>query len=107
MNRDLTAYFTALRPRYKTGILSNSFVGAREREQAAYGFADMCDVIVYSHEEGCLKPDPRIYRIVRDRLDVAPAAAVSWDDAHENVEAARAVGMAGITFATNARRSRS
>ena len=62
----------------------------------------MCDVIVYSHEEGCLKPDPRIYRIVCDRLDVAPAAAVFLDDAQENVEGARAVGMAGITFATNA-----
>ena len=102
LNRDLAAYFTDLRPRYKTGILSNSFVGAREREQAAYGFADMCDVIVYSHEEGCLKPDPRIYRIVCDRLDVPPAAAVFLDDVQENVEGARAVGMAGITFATNA-----
>jgi hypothetical protein len=36
----------------------NSFVGAREREQALYGFKDMCDVIVYSHEVGWLKPDP-------------------------------------------------
>jgi putative hydrolase of the HAD superfamily len=30
-NRELADYFSALRPRYKTAILSNSFVGARER----------------------------------------------------------------------------
>ena len=103
LNRDLTAYFTGLRPRYKTGILSNSFVGAREREQAAYGFEDICDALVYSHEEGCLKPDPRIYRTVCDRLEVAPEAAVFLDDVQTNVEGARAVGMAAVRFSSNAR----
>ena len=42
-------------------------VGAREREQAAYGFQDMCDTIVYSHEVGYLKPEPAAYRIVCER----------------------------------------
>jgi putative hydrolase of the HAD superfamily len=37
-NTELIEYARGLRPRYRTGILSNSFVGAREREQAAYGF---------------------------------------------------------------------
>jgi len=39
-NTELIEYARGLRPRYRTGILSNSFVGAREREQAAYGFED-------------------------------------------------------------------
>ena len=34
LNEELAEYFASLRPRYRTGILSNSFVGAREREQA-------------------------------------------------------------------------
>ncbi len=101
LNQELADYFSRLRPCYKTGILSNSFVGAREREQAAYRFAEMCDVIVYSHEEGYLKPDPRIYRIVCDRLGVAPEAAVLLDDVQANVDGARAVGMRAVTFATN------
>ena len=42
-NTELTAWARGLRPRYKTGILSNSFVGAREREQAAYGYMDFID----------------------------------------------------------------
>ena len=102
LNLELADYFRALRPRYKTGILSNSFVGAREREQQAHQLADLCDVIVYSHEEGCRKPAPRIYRIVCERLNVAPEAAVLVDDLQENVEGAVAVGMHAITFQDNA-----
>lgn len=102
LNQELADYFIRLRPRYRTGILSNSFVGAREREQALYRFGEMCEVIVYSHEEGCLKPDPRIYRAVCERLEVAPEAAVFLDDVQENVDGALAVGMKAIRFRDNA-----
>jgi epoxide hydrolase-like predicted phosphatase len=101
LNHDLADYFRSLRPRYKTGILSNSFVGAREREQEAHGFEEMCDVIVYSHEVGCTKPDPRIYHVVCERLAVRPADAVLLDDVEENVDGARAIGMRAITFVNN------
>jgi epoxide hydrolase-like predicted phosphatase len=101
LNADLAAFFKRLRPRYRTGILSNSFVGAREREQAAYGFEDMCDALVYSHEVGCMKPDPAIYRIACDRLGVAPEEALLLDDLQANVEGARAAGMQAITFVDN------
>lgn len=101
LNQELADYFGRLRPRYKTGILSNSFVGAREREQAAYDFESLCDVIVYSHEVGYLKPDPRIYRLACERLGVAPEATVLLDDVQANVDGACAVGMRAITFAGN------
>ena len=51
-NAALIGYARRLRPRYRTGIVSNSFVGAREREQAAYGFEDLVDEIIYSYECG-------------------------------------------------------
>lgn len=100
LNRELADYFASLRPRVKTGILSNSFVGAREREQAAYGFADMCDVLVYSHEVGCMKPDARIYRLVCERLGVDPEEAVLLDDVQVNVDGACAVGMRAVRYAS-------
>jgi epoxide hydrolase-like predicted phosphatase len=84
--------------RSATGILSNSFIGAREREQRAYGFADMCDVIVYSHEEGTKKPNPAIYQAVCDRLDVSPSEVVFVDDLDVGVEGARRIGMTVIKF---------
>lgn len=101
LNLELAAYFRRLRPRYRTGILSNSFVGAREREQALYGFADMCDAVVYSHEEGLLKPDPGFYLIACERLGVPAESCVFLDDVPACVAGARAVGMQGITFIEN------
>lgn len=79
-NTELIEYARQLRPRYRTAIISNSFVGAREREQAAYGFEDLVDEIVYSHECGMSKPDPGIYALTCERLGVEPAQMVFLDD---------------------------
>jgi putative hydrolase of the HAD superfamily len=102
LNREVADYFASLRPRYKTAILSNSFVGAREREQQRYGFEQMCDAIVYSHEVGCRKPDRRIYELVCERLAVAPEDALLLDDVQANVDGAREIGMQAIAFIDNA-----
>jgi epoxide hydrolase-like predicted phosphatase len=102
LNTELYEYFRALRPRYITGILSNSFVGAREREQALYGFEDSCDAIVYSHEVGMSKPDERIYHLTCARLGVRPEETVFVDDHCPNIEAAQALGLKAVHFIHNA-----
>ncbi len=102
LNTELAEYAASLRPRYRTGILSNSFVGAREREQQRYGFEELVDVIAYSHEIGVAKPDPSAYVWVCNALGVAPEEAVFVDDREPAVDGARAVGMAGIIFRDNA-----
>ncbi|WP_203716836.1 HAD family hydrolase [Asanoa siamensis] len=101
-NTDLIAYARALRPRFRTGILSNSFVGAREREQAAYGLTDLVDDCVYSHEVGLSKPDPALWELTCRRLDVAPQEVVFVDDLPLSVTAARAYGMGAVLFETTA-----
>jgi len=101
LNDRLAGYFASLRPRYRTAILSNSFVGAREREQAAYGFAEICDVIVYSHEEDVKKPDERVYGILCHRLGVRADETLFLDDARACVEGARDAGMTAIQFREN------
>lgn len=98
LNSELAEFFGSLRPRYRTGIISNSFVGARERERAAYGFEEMCDVVVYSHEEGCMKPDARIYQRACERLHVLSEEAVFLDDVSANVEGAEKIGMRAVRF---------
>ena len=97
-NHALLAFFAALRPRYRTGILSNSWIGAREREQARHRFADHCDTIVYSHEEGMTKPTPRFYELACERLGVGPSEVLFLDDIRGHVDAARALGMTGVVF---------
>jgi FMN phosphatase YigB (HAD superfamily) len=86
LNAELTAWFSGLRPRYRTGIVSNSFVGAREEEEQRYGFASITDTIVYSHEVGVRKPDPAIYLLACERLGVRPEEAVFLDDKDVAVE---------------------
>lgn len=101
-NTELIEYARRLRPRYRTGIVSNSFVGAREREQAAYGFEDLVDEIVYSHEAGFSKPDPRIYALVCARLGVLPEEMIFLDDSDKCVAGARAAGINAIRYRDNA-----
>ncbi len=98
LNLELARYVASLRPRYRLGIISNSLVGAREREQQRYGFEDAFDAIVYSHEEGVTKPDPRIYITACERLGVRPEEAIFVDNVEEMVEGARTVGMKGVEF---------
>jgi glucose-1-phosphatase len=97
-NEELIAYFRALRPRYRTAILSNSFVGARKYEEERYGFTSMVDVAIYSHEEGVRKPDPRIYALASERVGFPPAEIVFLDDVPENLDAARACGFQAVLF---------
>ncbi|MET0418751.1 MAG: HAD family phosphatase [Actinoplanes sp.] len=97
-NTELIDYARGLRPAYRTAILSNSFVGAREREQSAYGFGDLVDDIIYSHEVGMSKPDPRLWELTCRRVGVAPSEMVFVDDAARAVEGAREFGIHGVLF---------
>lgn len=101
-NEELIAYVRGLRAGCRLGILSNSFVGARERESARYHFDELVDQIVYSHEIGVEKPDPRAFEAVCAALRVLPADCLFIDDAAVNVEAARAAGMQAHLFQDNA-----
>jgi epoxide hydrolase-like predicted phosphatase len=101
-NTELIAFARGLRPAYRTGILSNSFVGAREREQALFGFEDLVDDLVYSHEVGVSKPDPAIWELTARRHQVEPAELAFLDDHPANVESAREYGIAAVLFETTA-----
>ena len=101
-NTGLIDYVAGLRPHCRLGILSNSFVGARELESTAYGFDRLVDEIVYSHETGVRKPDPRAFAITCTRLQVRPGDCLFVDDFAPNIEAARAAGMQAHLFEGNA-----
>ncbi len=102
LNTELAAYFASLRPRYQTALLTNSFAGAREKEQERYHFAEMCDLLVYSHEEKFAKPDRRIFELTCERLGVQPAEVIFLDDHERPVAAARACGIHAILFQNTA-----
>src|SRR2546429_390680 len=98
LNVELAAYFASLRPRCQTAILSNSFAGARDKEQDRYQFAELCDLLIYSHEEGIAKLERRIVELTCERLGVRPAEIVFLDNVESNVAAAREFGIHAILF---------
>lgn len=56
------------------------------------------DLVVDGSVEHVLKPDPRIYRLVTDRLGVSPEACLFVDDQPGNVAGAVGVGMRALLF---------
>ena len=101
-NEALAAHLRSLRPRYRTALLSNSFVDAREKEHARYGLGDLAELIVYSHEVGIAKPDRRIYELTCERLEVRPEEVIFLDDVEAYVAGARDAGMNAILYRDNA-----
>ncbi|MER5950322.1 HAD-IA family hydrolase [Streptomyces sp. NPDC001904] len=102
-NEELIDYVRGLHGSCRLGILSNSFVGARERETSLYHFDELVEQIVYSHEIGIEKPDPRAFEAACASLDVRPENCLFIDDAAANVAAAQAAGMQAHLFEDNTR----
>jgi epoxide hydrolase-like predicted phosphatase len=98
LDETLVAYIRSLRPRFQTALLSNYFPGLRRELEHRLHIADAFDEVVISSEIGLLKPDPRIYQMVIDRLDVQPGQAVFIDDFPDNIAGAQAVGLHAIHF---------
>lgn len=89
------ALIGALRPSYRTAILSNADASLPGRLRTL-GLGDLCETVVCSADVGMAKPDPAIYRLAAARMTLAPEACLFVDDSDENVEAARQVGMTAI-----------
>jgi len=83
----------SLRSRVRLAALSNSNEVHWERNVNDLGVAELFEVAISSHQVGCCKPDPRIYRAALDRLGVSPDAVMFFDDANANVIAAAELGM--------------
>jgi putative hydrolase of the HAD superfamily len=96
LNTELMAYARRLSPHYRLAIISNSGDGARREEERRYQFSALFDPIIYSHEVGLAKPDPRIWALACERIGVAPAELAFVDDGAEACESARAFGINAI-----------
>jgi epoxide hydrolase-like predicted phosphatase len=98
LDGSLVQFIRELRRENRTALLSNAWPGMRQMIENEWGIADCFDDLFISAELGLAKPDPRIYRLALDRLDVPPERAVFVDDFSENVRAAAALGLRAIQF---------
>ncbi|MDI6770813.1 MAG: HAD family phosphatase [Anaerolineales bacterium] len=93
----LIAFIRSLRPKYRTGLISNAWPDMRAF-LVSQNIADAFDELIISAEVGIAKPDARIYQLALEKLGVAPTEAVFVDDFARNIAGARAVGMYAIQF---------
>ncbi|MDL4771521.1 HAD family hydrolase [Actinomadura xylanilytica] len=83
------------------GLLSNTISDLLPRFEARHGaWLSRFDALTYSCRIGVAKPDPRAYEICAERLGVAPADVLFFDDSERNVIAAREVGMRAEVFSS-------
>jgi len=97
IDHEIVEFLRSIKPKYKVGLISNAWSGLRNyilREK----FDDAFHHMVISAEVGVAKPDPKIYHIALEQLQVKPKEAVFVDDFIENINACEKVGMKGIHF---------
>ena len=79
--------------RLKTALVSNSW-GHGRYDRAA--FPELFDGVVISGEVGLHKPQPEIFELAAERVDLEPSDCVFVDDLRENCAGAEAVGMVAV-----------
>jgi putative hydrolase of the HAD superfamily len=77
----------------RTGLISNS-MGAGRYDRST--FPELFDGVVISGDEGMHKPQPEIFRLGAERVDLPPEQCVFVDDLRENCAGAEAVGMTAV-----------
>jgi putative hydrolase of the HAD superfamily len=80
----------------RTALVTNNIAEFGDAWRAMVPVDELFEVVIDSCVAGVRKPDPAIFRLALDALDVEPTDAVFLDDHPANVAAAEALGMRGI-----------
>jgi len=78
---------------YRTALLTNNVKEWGPQWRPVVPLDELFDVVVDSSAVGLRKPDPAIYHLTCERLEVEPPACMFVDDLQVNVDAAAALGM--------------
>ena len=82
----------------RVALLSNSGPEVMARVRADHPLVARFDAVVISCEVGLAKPDPRIFRLCLERVDLPADAVLFVDDRADNVEAAAQIGLRTLQF---------
>jgi len=98
---EMVEALTRVKARFKTGCITNNLpdnaIGsASGRSLYIAEVMVLFDHVIESAKIGLRKPDPRIYRMMVEKLGVDPKACVYLDDLGVNLKPAREMGMTTI-----------
>jgi len=106
--RVLAALKTCKAAGFKVGCITNNVPtghgpGMAQSTEKAVAVGEIMahfEVVIESSKAGVRKPDPRIYLMMCEALEVAPAGCVYLDDLGINCKPAAALGMTAIKVST-------
>jgi len=101
MRPEMVEALKRVKTRHKTGCITNNVpsmqAGALEPSNFyARDVMELFDHVIESSKTGIRKPNPRIYEMMCEALDVDPETCVYLDDLGGNLKPARAMGMTTI-----------
>lgn len=102
--------FKACKAKFKVGCITNnaptgkgpSMTSSAEKAKAIAEVFALFDHVIESSKTGVRKPDPRIYAMMCEALQVDPQTCVYLDDLGINLKPAREMGMATIKVTSEA-----
>ena len=102
---EMIAALKRVRESYRTGCITNNVpsnqTGSNEgRALYAREIMQLFDHVIESSKIGIRKPNPRIYEMMCETLEIEPEACVYLDDLGMNLKPAKAMGMATIKVET-------
>jgi len=77
---------------FKTAVLSNIFRFEADVIREKHGY-DGFDSLILSCEVGMMKPEPEIYSLAVNKLEIKPEECIFVDDKEENLVPANKMGM--------------
>ena len=97
MDEELFPIIRRLKLNYKLAIVSNAKAVEAATPQATRMYREF-DIVILSYKVGVRKPDPKIYQIAINQLQLAPEEIIFVDNAQENFGEANKLGLKGILF---------
>jgi epoxide hydrolase-like predicted phosphatase len=98
IDESLIDYVRELHKMYKTALLSNAWDDMRKIIIDEWHLGDAFDTMIISSEVRIAKPDPRIFQLALERLEVKAEEAIFVDDMKRNVDGAMLAGLHALQF---------
>lgn len=98
--QDVLDFIVQLRPTYRIGLLSNLTPEMKGHIQENHNLSTYFDLEIYSCDPDVQtkKPDPKMFRVMLEKLNLEPEECVFIDDSPQNIKAAVDIGMKTLLF---------
>ena len=103
MDPEMLGLVRALRPRLRTGMITDNPAGRVHAALAHFGLRELFDVVVISGEVGSRKDQPMIFQRALDALGLPAEACAFIDNTASNLIVPAQLGMKTIFFDDEAR----